>query len=134
MKFNTVNEVKAYFEQIECKTMPVRHDHERAVFLIGCAQILMDTIIPYNWFKSTTQWFWTGDGMPKETAEVQAVKYNATVEEAFYSEDENERILLFKDIDGVLQWLFDHRKADLEFDPDNQKANPNKTGTWSVAA
>ena len=138
MKFKSVEDLKAYFFTLECgKPMQVgasHTNHERAVFLIGCAQILMDTILPYNWLKESSQWYWTGDGMPLKKAEADAVKYNATIEEAYYSDDENERILLFKEIDDILQWLIDNRKKDLEFEADKEKAEPNHAGTWSVSA
>ena len=119
MKFDTIEQLKAYAE-----TMPVeethhvgaRHtNHQRAVYQIGIVQILIDTVLPYNVFKPSEEWYWTGDNMPKEQAETFAKKYNARVEEAYYSDDYDnpEYQLMFDKLDDLLQWIFDHRNNEI---------------------
>lgn len=120
MKFNTIDQLKEF-----AKTMPVEktyqvgaghHNHSRAVYQIGAVQILIDTMFPHNVFKPTQEWYWTGDGFSKAQAELYAKQYNAKVEEAYYSDDENnEYQLIFDDLNNLLQWVFDNRKKDLEY-------------------
>ena len=119
MKFDTLDQLKAYAE-----TMPVEKtyqvgashtNHSRAVYQIGIVQILIDTVLPYNVFKPSEEWYWTGDNMPKEQAETFAKKYNARVEEAYYSDDYDnpEYQLMFDKLNDLLQWIFDHRNNEI---------------------
>ena len=91
----------------------LEYTDEGAVFQIGHVQILMDTVIPYNWFKDIRNWYWTGDYMTLQEAEKFASEYNARVEDAYYS-DHDEKQLMFDDIDDLLRWVFENQKERLE--------------------
>jgi len=101
MKFKTLDDLKTYAETMEStKTWQVGpgfRNHSRAVYQIGFVQILIDTLFPHNIFKDSKEWYWTGDGFTKEQAETYAKKYNARVEEAYYSDDENDEYQLMFD-------------------------------------
>ena len=116
MTFKTIDELKTYAETMTCEeTLQVGmrcSNHSRAVYMVGEVMILIDTVLPYNWFKPSQEWYWTGDNFPKAQAEEYAKKYDADATEAFYSDDEY--MLTFDKLDNLLQWVFDHRKAQLE--------------------
>ena len=117
MKFKTLADLKEYaddMEQTEAMYVgPAHCNHQRAVYQIGFVQILIDTRFPHNWFKESEEWYWTGDYMSEEQAQAYAKKYNARIEDAYYS-DLNEKQLIFDDIHDLLRWVFDNRKAELE--------------------
>lgn len=117
MKFKTLEDLKEYAETMEQTEAfhvgPSHSNHQRAVYQIGTVQILIDTVLPYNWFKPSQEWYWTGDYMSPEQAELFAPKYNARVEDAYYSEI-GEKQLMFDELDDLLRWVFDHHKDRLE--------------------
>ena len=115
MKFETLEQLKSYAETMEqteaYNVGPSWSNHQRAVYQIGLVQILIDTVLPHNWFKPSQEWYWTGDNMSESQANDYAKKYNARVEEAYYSDDEYQ--LMFDDLNDLLAWVFDNRKKDL---------------------
>lgn len=119
MKFESFEALKSHVETMEQTEAfhvgPSHSNHQRAVYQIGLVQILIDTVFPYNWFKDSQEWYWTGDYMSPEQAEEFADKYNARVTDAYYS-DHNEKQLLFDDIDDLLRWVWDNQKDKLEAD------------------
>ncbi len=121
MKFESLDQLIKYAETMEVvKTYNVgssHSGHSRAVYQIGAIQILIDTIFPYNWMEESKEWYWTGHNMTKALANTYAKKYNAIVEEAYYNE--NEYLLLFKDLNDLLAWAFDNMKYELEIDTVN---------------
>jgi len=110
MKFKTLNELKQYaetMEQTESWQVGASYtNHQRAVYIIGTIQILIDTVMPYNWMKPTREWYWTGDSMAKEQALNFAARYNARAEEAYYT-DCDEYQLIFDNLNDLLEWVFD---------------------------
>ena len=56
--------------------------------------------------RDDTVWFWTGDPLTKEEAELQAPKYEATVREAHYAEDKF--ILYFPGLEQAVKWIEEH--------------------------
>ena len=119
MIFKTLDELKAYaenMEQTEAMVVGPSHSgHQRAVFQIGLVQILIDTVLPYNIFKKCSEWYWTGDYMSQEQAETYALKYNARVEDAYYS-DHDEKQLMFDDLNDLLAWVYANKRNELEKD------------------
>ena len=119
MKFKTFDQLKAHaetMEQTEAFHVGPRHtNHQRAVYQIGMVQILIDTRFPHNIFKHSQEWYWTGDYMTTAEAERDAVKYNARVEDAYYT-DYDEKQLMFDALDDLLRWVFDHKKDELEME------------------
>lgn len=117
MKFNTLDDLKAHaenMEQTEAWHVGARHtNHQRAVYQIGLVQILVDTVLPYNWTKPSMEWYWTGDYMSQEQAELVAPQYNARIEDAYYS-DNNEKQLMFDDMNDLLRWVFENQRERLE--------------------
>ena len=121
MKFQSLDELISFFQ-----TMPVQktwqvgmtyQNHSRAVYQIGLVQILIDTVFPYNVFKPSEEWYWTGDGMTKAEAKRFAKQYNAIVEESYYPTDKKDEYqLLFDKLNDLLHWLFDNRKKELEIE------------------
>jgi len=125
MKFKTIEQLIEFAETMEVtETWDVgaRHtNHSRAVYQIGLVQILIDTVFPHNVFKPSLEWYWTGDNMTKEQAETFAKKYNARVEEAYYSEDDSDEEwqLMFDKLNDLLQWAFDNKLKELNKDLTN---------------
>lgn len=117
MKFETFEQLKDYAENMEqteaMQVGPMHCNHQRAVYQIGLVQILIDTRFSHNWFKPSEEWYWTGDYMTKEQAEMIAPKYNARVVDAYYS-DHDEMQLMFDDLDDLLHWVFDTQRDKLE--------------------
>lgn len=117
MKFETLDQLIEYAEDMEQTEAhhvgPAHCNHQRAVYQVGLIQILIDTVFPYNVFKPSREWYWTGDSMSKEQAEEYAPKYNARVEEAYYT-DHDEMQLMFDDLNDLLRWVFDNKKEELE--------------------
>jgi len=116
--FQSVEELTEYFNTLdkvaEYQVGPICAHQSRAIYQIGNAQILMDQVVPYNWFKSTRIWYWTNYSMTTKQAEADAIKYNARVEEEYYPEDGvDSKQLIFDDCDDLLQWLFDNKLSDL---------------------
>lgn len=117
MKFKSFEDFKQFAEEKDfSQTLPVGsgHDHSRAFLQIGTVQILIDTVVPYNWYKPTREWYWTGEGFPSKVASELAVKYNAVVEDAYYAEDEDEKQLIFDSWDNILKYVWETRKDELE--------------------
>jgi hypothetical protein len=117
MKFKTLDQLKAYAEDMEqteaLHVGPSYCNHQRAVYQIGLIQILIDTVFPHNWFKPSQEWYWTGHYMTEEQANQYASKYNARVEDAYYT-DIDEKQLMFDDLNDLLAWVFDHKRDELE--------------------
>jgi len=117
--FNTFEELKTYTENMEqtkaYNVGPYYTNHQRAVYQIGLIQILIDTVFPHNIFKPTKEWYWTGDDMSKEQAESFAHKYNARVEDSYYSEIE-EKQLIFDNLDDLLHWIWDNKRKELNYE------------------
>jgi hypothetical protein len=118
MKFKTVADLKAYFENLdktnEYQVGPVCSNHSRTVFQIGIAQVLMDTVMPFNFLMPSRVWYWTNYSMTNKQALVDAAKYNARVEEEYYAEEGDDAFqLIFDKADDLLQWLFDTKLKDL---------------------
>ena len=116
MNFKSFDELKSHAE-----TMPVQKtyqvgawhsNHSRAVYQIGLIQILIDTVFPYNFLKPSQEWYWTGHNMTDDEAQKYAKKYNATVEDAYYS-DHDEKQIMFSKLDDLLQWVWDTKKDEL---------------------
>ena len=120
MKFATALDLITYAETMQQQEAydvgPMYTNHQRAVYQIGLVQILIDTVMPHNVFKPSSEWYWTGDSMTKNQADDYANKYNARVEEAYYSNnyDNPDYQLLFDKIDDLLTWVFDNRHKELE--------------------
>jgi len=121
MKFENLDQLIKYANTMEVvKTYevgPLHANHSRAVYQIGAIQILIDTVFPRNWTKDSQEWYWTGHNMTKELADTYAKKYNANVEEAYYSD--NEYQLIFHDLNDLLAWVFDNMKYELEIETKN---------------
>ena len=119
MKFHTIDQLIEYAEDMEQTESfivgPSHTNHQRAVYMIGGVQILIDTRLPHNWLKPSEEWYWTGDYMSEDQASNFASKYNARVEDAYYS-DHNEKQLMFDELNDLLRWVFEHRKTELERD------------------
>jgi len=119
MKFDTIEQLISYAENMEqtesYQVGPGYTNHQRAVYMIGTLQILIDTRLPHNFFKPSEEWYWTGHDFSKEQAELLAEKYNARVEETFYPEDNGaDWQIMFDDLNDLLRWAFETKKADLE--------------------
>ena len=117
MQFESIDQLKEHFETLEQTEAwhvgPSHANHQRACYNIGTVQVLIDTVLPYNWFKPSQEWYWTGDYMSLQEAEKFASEYNARVEDAYYS-DLDEKQLLFDDINDLLRWVFENHKERLE--------------------
>ena len=114
--FKTFEKLKSYSETMEQTEAyivgPSHQGHQRAVYQIGVAQILIDTVFPYNPFKPSEEWYWTGDYMTEAEAQAFAEKYNARVVDAYYS-DTNEKQLMFDELDDLLRWLWDNKREQI---------------------
>ena len=114
--FKTLKELKTYAETMEQTKVyhvgPSHANHQRAVYQIGQIQILIDTVFPHNFFKPSQEWYWTGHYMSQTQAEKFAKKYNARIEDAYYS-DYDEKQLMFDNLDDLLHWIWDNRKEEL---------------------
>ena len=116
MKFETLDQLKEHAENMEQTEShmvgPSWTNHQRAVYMIGTLQILIDTRLPHNWLKPSEEWYWTGDNMSRYAADGYADDYNAEVVEAYYSDDEF--MLIFDKLNDLLAWAFDNRKKELD--------------------
>jgi len=127
MKFKSVEQLKEYFNTLdkenEYQVGPICAHQSRAVWQIGNAQIIIDYVVPYNWFKPSREWCWTNYSMTTKQAEADAIKYNARVEEEYYPEDGVDSMqLMFDESDDLLQWLFDNKLSDLEMELEKEIA------------
>lgn len=113
----TTQELIEKLNATECKTYqvgPSWSNHERAIWTVGTVSVLMDTVLPYNWFLPSKCWYWTGHNMPLEQAKKDAVKYGANVEEAYYCDEDNlEYMLFFSTLEGCCGWICDNVPQEL---------------------